>query len=127
MTFVVPQLAKAGCLIRLDPDKYQDYYAYINEHLDDESWEVAATAATALRGAKGRDSIGHLVKMVKGDQPVVAANAVSSIGYRITTSLYNQSLKDDYEYAMDKLTELCTNPDGARGLRRVCQYNKVIK
>ncbi len=125
--YVVPQLAKAGCLLELDPRRYQDYYAYVNSHLDDDNWEVAATAATALRGAKGRESIDRLALMVKGDHPLIAGNAVSSIAYRVTTSLYDQSSKDDREYAMGKLQELCANPDSARGLRRVCQQNDLIK
>jgi hypothetical protein len=119
ITFIVPQLAKAGCLIELNPERYLDYYAYINNHLDDENWEIAAAAASALRGAKGRESIDHLVKMARDDRPFVASNAVSSIGYRITTSFYSESLKDDHAYALARLTELCTNPDSVRGLRRV--------
>jgi len=124
---VVPQLAKAGCLIRLDNENYNDYYEYISDHLDDGNWEVAATAVSALRGAKGRDSIDHIFRIAKGKHPVVADNAVSALGSRITTSLYDRSLKDDHAYAMTKLLDLCKKPKNVRGLERICEENKVKK
>lgn len=118
-------LTIAGGLLETDAANYDEYYSYITQHLNDSNWEVAATAVNALRGARGHESIDQIVRMIGDPREMVAADAVLTIDYRLKTSLYESSLKSDYEYAMAKMKDVCQKSGSVRRLEQICQENKA--
>jgi len=120
-------LPLAGILIEHDTANYADYYSYIVPRLHSNDWEVASTAVSALRGARGRESIDHIIRMLKDKRELVSAGAALAIDYRLKSSLYDSSLKSDYLYAMAQMKNICSDPRSVRGLERVCRENGLIR
>ena len=119
-------LTIAGCLMETDPSDYESYYSYISSKLNDKNEYVAASAVTAMRAARGEQSIDRIIEMIADKRGVVSGDAVLAIDYLMKSAMYDSSRKQDYIYAANQMKQVCTQHE-ARNLERTCRENGLIK